>query len=212
MLRQWIPEHSKSLGGIDVRRFISFGVIKGFLYRVHRYPIYIDPTYGDKKLSEKKRPLLRYISLWRNWSHIQASGWEETYGLLMYDVGFVRERCRGPTCRNWECTMDLEIVTRSLQGKYDIRCSCIYYAYLSLFDFVRMSNNALLNQPSFFDFLSSFTCSSVSDFPVLDLAKSHLAGTFFRDLDARGLVRRSSRELSLTSFVNELVFLMKMSH
>jgi len=61
MLRQWIPEHSKSLGGIDVRRFISFGVIKGFLYRVHRYPTYVDPANGDKKLSERKRPLLRHL-------------------------------------------------------------------------------------------------------------------------------------------------------
>jgi len=63
MLRQWIREHINSLGGIDIRRFISFGVIKGFLYRIHRYPIQTDPPNGDKKLSEKKRPLLRYVIL-----------------------------------------------------------------------------------------------------------------------------------------------------
>jgi hypothetical protein len=61
MLRQWIREYSKLLRGIDVRRFISFGVIKGFLYRVHRYPVHADSLNGDKKLSEKKRPLLRYV-------------------------------------------------------------------------------------------------------------------------------------------------------
>ncbi|RLN94981.1 hypothetical protein BBJ28_00022999 [Nothophytophthora sp. Chile5] len=32
----------ESLAHIDVRRFITFGLIHGFLRRVHRYPIYID--------------------------------------------------------------------------------------------------------------------------------------------------------------------------
>lgn len=32
----------ESLALIDVRRFITFGLIHGFLRRVHRYPIYID--------------------------------------------------------------------------------------------------------------------------------------------------------------------------
>jgi len=48
------------LAGIDVRRFISFGVIKGFLYRLHRYPIVGEISNGDKKATEKKRPWLRY--------------------------------------------------------------------------------------------------------------------------------------------------------
>jgi nitrogen permease regulator 2-like protein len=38
-LRAWCLEHSALLVGIDVRRLITFGVIKGFLYRVHRYAI-----------------------------------------------------------------------------------------------------------------------------------------------------------------------------
>ena len=49
LLRQWITENKNALGGIDIRRFISFGVIKGFLYRVHRYPILGDFTNGDKE-------------------------------------------------------------------------------------------------------------------------------------------------------------------
>jgi hypothetical protein len=36
----WYVEHHKQLKNIDVRRFISFGVIKGLIYRVHSYPIY----------------------------------------------------------------------------------------------------------------------------------------------------------------------------
>ncbi|KAI9785992.1 MAG: Nitrogen permease regulator 2 [Geoglossum umbratile] len=38
-LKSWCVEQAHFLNGIDVRRFISFGVIKGFLYRVHKYAI-----------------------------------------------------------------------------------------------------------------------------------------------------------------------------
>lgn len=38
--------------GIDVRRFITFGIIKGYLRRVHRWPIHIDlVTKGSKPSS-----------------------------------------------------------------------------------------------------------------------------------------------------------------
>ncbi|KAI0082811.1 NPR2-domain-containing protein [Panus rudis PR-1116 ss-1] len=36
---QWMQEYDVHKSGIDPRRFISFGVIKGFLQRVHRWPI-----------------------------------------------------------------------------------------------------------------------------------------------------------------------------
>lgn len=36
-VRQWYLQHSRQLANIDVRRFITFGIIKGFLYRVHKY-------------------------------------------------------------------------------------------------------------------------------------------------------------------------------
>ena len=36
-VKQWYTQHSHQLANIDVRRFITFGVIKGFLYRVHKY-------------------------------------------------------------------------------------------------------------------------------------------------------------------------------
>ncbi|KAH0533606.1 hypothetical protein FGG08_007641, partial [Glutinoglossum americanum] len=38
-LKQWCLDHAAFLDGIDVRRFISFGVVKGFLYRVHKYAV-----------------------------------------------------------------------------------------------------------------------------------------------------------------------------
>lgn len=41
-LKKWCIENSARLAGIDVRRFISFGVVKGFLYRSHKYPVSVD--------------------------------------------------------------------------------------------------------------------------------------------------------------------------
>lgn len=37
-VKQWYARHAQELANIDIRRFITFGVIKGFLYRVHKYP------------------------------------------------------------------------------------------------------------------------------------------------------------------------------
>ena len=59
-LREWITEHKSALEGVDIRRFISFGVIKGFLYRIHQYPTVIETTNGDKKSKEKGRMPLKY--------------------------------------------------------------------------------------------------------------------------------------------------------
>ncbi|KAG0022821.1 Nitrogen permease regulator 2 [Podila clonocystis] len=39
VLQDWIETNQIAEYNIDIRRFISFGVIKGFLYRVHKYPI-----------------------------------------------------------------------------------------------------------------------------------------------------------------------------
>ena len=36
-LKQWYLQHSRELAYIDIRRFITFGIIKGFLYRVQKY-------------------------------------------------------------------------------------------------------------------------------------------------------------------------------
>ncbi|KAL5052249.1 hypothetical protein BDW71DRAFT_7741 [Aspergillus fruticulosus] len=38
-VKQWYLQHSRQLSHIDIRRFITFGIIKGFLYRVHKYAI-----------------------------------------------------------------------------------------------------------------------------------------------------------------------------
>ncbi|KAF7294841.1 hypothetical protein MIND_01022000 [Mycena indigotica] len=46
---EWMESHQVQSLGIDVRRFISFGVIKGFLRRVHRWPILLPPEPIAKK-------------------------------------------------------------------------------------------------------------------------------------------------------------------
>ncbi|KAF9454676.1 NPR2-domain-containing protein [Macrolepiota fuliginosa MF-IS2] len=40
---EWKEEYEVEKLGIDIRRFTSFGVIKGFLRRVHRWPVYLAP-------------------------------------------------------------------------------------------------------------------------------------------------------------------------
>lgn len=36
-VKQWYAANARQLANVDVRRFITFGIIKGFLYRVHKY-------------------------------------------------------------------------------------------------------------------------------------------------------------------------------
>ncbi|KAK6340196.1 Nitrogen permease regulator 2 [Orbilia blumenaviensis] len=43
---EWSLENAERLKDVDVRRFIQFGIIKGFLYRVHKYPVRIDDGSG----------------------------------------------------------------------------------------------------------------------------------------------------------------------
>ncbi|KIW69231.1 hypothetical protein PV04_05120 [Phialophora macrospora] len=38
-IREWYAQNANLLANVDLRRFVTFGVIKGFLYRVHRYAI-----------------------------------------------------------------------------------------------------------------------------------------------------------------------------
>ncbi len=42
-VKAWCVEHGRALAGIDVRRLVTFGVIKGFVYRVHKYAVATAP-------------------------------------------------------------------------------------------------------------------------------------------------------------------------
>lgn len=65
-LKKWCIENTAKLGGVDVRRFISFGVVKGFLYRSHRYPV---PGEG-KRVMEGKGELARMVDGGRHFDEI----------------------------------------------------------------------------------------------------------------------------------------------
>ena len=54
-LKKWCMENATKLKGIDVRRFVSFGIVKGFLYRSHKYPV---PAEGKV---DRALPLARYL-------------------------------------------------------------------------------------------------------------------------------------------------------
>lgn len=48
----WSLEYRDKLRDIDVRRFIQFGVIKGFLYRVQRYPVRVEESMRAMVISD----------------------------------------------------------------------------------------------------------------------------------------------------------------
>ncbi|KAI5785901.1 nitrogen permease regulator 2-domain-containing protein [Geopyxis carbonaria] len=53
-LKRWVMENATSLRGIDIRRFIAFGVVKGFVYRSHKWPVAV-----GKAAVESVPPMLR---------------------------------------------------------------------------------------------------------------------------------------------------------
>ncbi|CDO56244.1 similar to Saccharomyces cerevisiae YEL062W NPR2 Subunit of SEA (Seh1-associated), Npr2/3, and Iml1p complexes [Geotrichum candidum] len=65
-VREWYNTNKKDLRNIDVRRFLTFGVIKGIIYRVNTYPIgktlKPDFEYLDKSL-HKSKPEPRHGSI-----------------------------------------------------------------------------------------------------------------------------------------------------
>ncbi|TDL24839.1 NPR2-domain-containing protein [Rickenella mellea] len=53
---EWMQEYDVEDLGVDPRRFTSFGVIKGFLRRVHRWPVFIpEKEKPEKSLSPSRR-------------------------------------------------------------------------------------------------------------------------------------------------------------
>lgn len=47
-LKKWCMENFVKLKGIDVRRFIGFGVVKGLVYRVQKYPVATSPAATEQ--------------------------------------------------------------------------------------------------------------------------------------------------------------------
>lgn len=53
-VKSWCAEHADAVGRMDVRRFITFGVIKGFLYRVHKYAFLATSAHKSGSGSAKR--------------------------------------------------------------------------------------------------------------------------------------------------------------
>ncbi|CAG8704459.1 10874_t:CDS:2, partial [Acaulospora morrowiae] len=48
-VKEWLMENKEiAASNIDIRRFISFGIIRSFIYRVHKYPILPEPHQSNK--------------------------------------------------------------------------------------------------------------------------------------------------------------------
>jgi hypothetical protein len=69
-VKEWIKEFESSslLSNIDVRRFIIYGILKGYIYRVHRYPICSLTLASDQPVDCPKR-LLSTLRLWFDGVH-----------------------------------------------------------------------------------------------------------------------------------------------
>ncbi|TKA69035.1 hypothetical protein B0A49_08622 [Cryomyces minteri] len=70
------PPHRVLLPGIDVRRFVTFGVIKGFLYRVHKYAIASRASGPGVGAAEHELLRVRKRNAEREWrAAATSSGW-----------------------------------------------------------------------------------------------------------------------------------------
>jgi hypothetical protein len=58
-IKEWIKEFESSslLVNVDVRRFIIYGILKGYIYRIHRYPICSLPLSLNQPADSPKRLL-----------------------------------------------------------------------------------------------------------------------------------------------------------
>lgn len=86
-LKRWCMENAHRLKGIDVRRFVSFGIVKGFLYRSHKYPV-----HSGRKV-EGALPLAKYLDGRHHFDEIctdlQVSERDVTAMLAGWDVQIV---------------------------------------------------------------------------------------------------------------------------
>ena len=55
-VKNWYLDHATSLVGVDIRRLITFGVIRGFLYRVHKYAVATKSRTGRKNRLHPPKP------------------------------------------------------------------------------------------------------------------------------------------------------------
>lgn len=62
-IKEWYIQHRKQLGDIDIRRFITFGVLRGIIYRIHSYPIINSFTKSaEKQIDDELQELIELIN------------------------------------------------------------------------------------------------------------------------------------------------------
>ncbi|KAI5299017.1 hypothetical protein KEM56_003597, partial [Ascosphaera pollenicola] len=65
-VRQWYMLHVRELANIDIRRFITFGVIKGFLYRVRKYAISTNDVFRNSSSAPFQSQVEQHDQCYRN--------------------------------------------------------------------------------------------------------------------------------------------------
>lgn len=100
-LRDWCLAHASSLAYIDIRRFITFGIIKGFLYRSHRYAIALRAadTAADAAVAAAEEAMRNHRDAEKTWRKAaMSSGWRTPVALheeAALDGGFGGMVARG---------------------------------------------------------------------------------------------------------------------
>lgn len=65
-VKSFYMEHATALAGIDIRRFITFGVIKGFLYRVQKYALAMNSRAAHRSgKGGKVRNQQQHLQQWK---------------------------------------------------------------------------------------------------------------------------------------------------
>lgn len=64
-VKSFYMEHASALAGIDVRRFITFGVIKGFVYRVQKYALATNSRAAHRSSKGSKARSQQHRQQWK---------------------------------------------------------------------------------------------------------------------------------------------------
>lgn len=94
-VREWYIDNSSTLANVDLRRFITFGVIKGFVYRVHKYA-YATGIHTSSHSQLHHNPLSRRVNgsdgrHYRPTAHRNASSTTTMPRSMSSEVHFVED-------------------------------------------------------------------------------------------------------------------------
>lgn len=73
-VKSFYMEHASALAGIDVRRFITFGVIKGFVYRVQKYALATNSRAAQRSGKGGKARSQQHRQQWKRNTGLRLEG------------------------------------------------------------------------------------------------------------------------------------------